>query len=161
MKRAIAAAVICVMPMAAQSLSCMPHTVETAFQRAQEEPARFIIVKGTLDFDEKGLPRVDYDNQAAAPPMTRITATLEGQSLSQAGFKTPYAREVALQVACFGPWCGSAQSGEEVLAFVELADGRDIVESDPCGGYLFTAPTAKMLKAVKRCFAGGACTPLR
>lgn len=156
----LGAALVCA-PVAAAALSCMPHSVGAAFGQAQAAEERFVIVLGRLDFNARKLPKVDYDNQQSTPAMTLIKGELQGASLSAAGFKTPYRSQVTLAVACYGPWCASAKSGAEVLAFVELGADGNVISTNPCGGYLFTAPTQKMIRAVEKCFAGAACAPAK
>ena len=148
-------------PVAATALSCMPHSVEAAFLQAQAAQERFVVVRGRLEFDARKLPKVDYDNQHDTPAMTLVEGELRGASLSAAGFSTPYRKNVTIAVACFGPWCASAKNGTDVLAFVEVGAEGNVISTNPCGGYLFTAPTKKMIGAGKSCFAGQACTPIK
>jgi hypothetical protein len=147
--------------MTATALSCTPHSAEAAFLQAQADEARFVVVRGQLDFDAGKLPKVDYNDQGATPAMTRIKARITGQSLSRAGFSTPFDRQVTLAVACFGPWCAQPSSGGEVLAFIELHSDGDVIATNPCGGYLFGAPTPATLRSVQRCFADRSCKPPR
>ena len=128
---------------------------------AQAADARFVIVRGRLQFDARKLPRVDYKNQQATPELTLVAAKLTGTSLSLAGFITPFSRPVTLEVSCYGPWCANVQRGSEVLAFVKLDPTGGVVATNPCGGNLFGTPTPKMIRAVKGCFAGKTCAPLR
>jgi hypothetical protein len=143
--------------MMAAALSCTPHSVEAAFKQAQDDEARFVVVRGQLDFDAGKLPKVDYNNQDATPAMTRIKARIKGQSLSRTGFSTPFDKQVTLAIACFGPWCANPSSGGEVLAFIELHSDGDVIATNPCGGYLFGAPTQATLRSVQRCFVGRSC----
>lgn len=161
MKRIFLAVALACAPVAATALSCMPHSVEAAYLEAQASDAKFVVVRGSLDFNARKLPKVDYNNQQATPDLTRIDAKLTGMSLSDAGFNTPYSKPVTLAVSCFGPWCASVQQGSEVLAFVELGAQGNVIATNPCGGYLFGTPTPKMIRAVKSCFAGKTCAPLR
>lgn len=161
MRHAILAAVLACAPMTATALSCMPHSVEAAFLQAQADEARFVVVRGQLEFDANKLPKVDYNNQSATPAMTRIKARITGQSLSRAGFVTSFDKKVTLAVACFGPWCAQPNSEGGVLAFVELRNDGDVIATNPCGGYLFGAPTPAMLRSVQQCFAGRSCKPPR
>jgi hypothetical protein len=161
MKRILLAALIACAPVAAAALSCMPHSVEAAFQEAQADQTRFVIVRGRLEFDVRKLPRVNYMNQRATPDLTLVAAKLTGASLSDAGFITPYSKPVTLAVSCYGPWCASVQQGSEVLAFVALGTGGNMIATNPCGGYLFGTPTPKMIRTVKSCFAGKTCVPVR
>lgn len=161
MRGALLALLLALAPVSAVALSCMPHSVEAAYSSAQEAEERFVVVRGKLAFNTRKLPKVDYDDQAATPNMTRIKATLQGKSLGLGGFETPYHKPVTLAVACYGPWCASAQRGVEVLAFVELNPNGDVVATNPCGGYLFHNPTPKILRAVEQCMQGGPCKPSR
>ncbi len=146
-------------PVAAAALSCAPHSVEAAFLQAQAAEEQFVIVQGRLGFDAGQLPKVDYSKQQETPAMTLIDGELRGSSLSSAGFATPYQKPVTIAVACYGPWCSSAQKGTEVLAFVELGEDGNVISTNPCGGYLFTSPTQQMIRAIKSCFVGKACVP--
>lgn len=161
MKSLLLGMVLACAPVAAAALSCMPHSVELAFGQAQAAEERFVVVQGRLGFNARKLPKVDYDNQLSTPAMTLIKGELRGVSLSAAGFKTPYRSKVTLAVACYGPWCASAKAGAEVLAFVELGTDGNVISTDPCGGYLFTEPTKKMIRAVEQCYAGGSCAPTK
>lgn len=149
------------MPVAATALSCMPHSVEAAFLEAQADEALFIVVRGQLSFDDQKLPKVDFENQQATPEMTLIEAQFTGNSLSRNGFSTPFDRPVTLAVACYGPWCANVKDSSDVLAFVELDADGEVIATNPCGGYLFSNPTQKMISAVKACFGGKTCKPSR
>lgn len=155
------AALIAVTPVSAIALSCTPHSVEVAYQQADADEAHFVIVRGSLDFDAGELPKGGVENQGSTVPLTQIKATLSGHALSQKGFATPFNKLVMLEVACYGPWCARPQIGHDVLAFVRLAQGGGIITTNPCGGYLFNSPVPKMIRAVKICFAGMACKPIR
>ncbi|MEQ6249237.1 hypothetical protein ABMC89_10145 [Sulfitobacter sp. HNIBRBA3233] len=162
MIRALAAALVILSPAAAQALSCLPHSVEAAYLEADASDARFIIVRGRLDFDRRAMPKVDWDNQQNTPPVTEISADFLGKSLSGGEFRLPFERAVTLRVECIGPWCASAPEGVDVLAFVELReDGPDVIATNPCGGYLFGSPKPRMIRAVKDCAAGKSCVPVR
>lgn len=136
-------------PAAVAALSCMPPSVEAAFLQAQKANNSFVIVRGTLDFDARKLPQANENRH--------IRGVLRGTSLSSEGFITPYDNQVTLFVECRGPWCGTAQTGAEVLAFVEQRGGENVISVTPCGGDAFAAPTQKMLRAVSQCFAGKSC----
>lgn len=160
MKGLLLGAALACAPMAAVALSCMPHSVEATFAQAQAAKERFVIVQGRLDFDQKQISK--YRNKHDPNPRDlAIDAQFTGRSLSGNGFSTPFVKPVSLVLECYGPWCASAKAGAEVLAFVELGAGGNVISTNPCGGHLFTEPTQKMIRAVKRCFAGGACKPIR
>lgn len=160
MRFALVALILGLVPLQAQALSCRPHSVEAAYVQAQADTAQFVIVQGRLDFAAGQLPKKRTTLQQGAKTVV-IDARLTGVSLSERGFSTPYNKPVRVTLECYGPWCASVQRGGQVLAFVETGAQRRMIATNPCGGYLFDNPTAKMLRAVKRCFGGGACTPLR
>ncbi|KEJ90868.1 hypothetical protein [Sulfitobacter donghicola] len=159
--RLLAATLFALTPVSVAALSCTPHSVEAAYLEADGSEARFVVVKGQLEFDERKLPKADGGVNQTPPQTTRIKARLSGSVLSRKGFKTPFNKSVTLAVHCFGPWCASAQQGGEVLAFVEQSEAGDVITTNPCGGFLFHSPTPKMIRAVKGCFAGRSCKPLR
>lgn len=152
---------IAMMPVQVAALSCTPHSVEAAYLEAQADSARFVIVRGQLDFNGKKLPKAGLSNQGNTPEMTRIKARLTGTSLSGEGFVTPFNKRVTLALSCFGPWCANARAGVDVLVFVEQTAQGGVISSNPCGGYLFETPTPEMIRTVKQCFAGKACVPVR
>jgi len=160
MTRFIAFALATLAPLPAAALTCLPHSVEATYQRADKAEEGFVVVQGRLTFDATALPDNGTGNQNP-PQMTRLPAQISGMALSEGGFDVPFEQPLTLEVACYGPWCGSAEEGD-VLAFVEQSpqDGY-LLESNPCGGNLFTAPKPAMIDQVKTCFAGGACTPAR
>jgi hypothetical protein len=147
-------------PVPALALSCLPQTVEGTYQRAADSEDVYIVVHGRLTFNAAKLPR---NGSATHTPdrMTRIPAEIQGKSLSKAGFKVPFDQKITLEVACYGPWCGSAQSGQDVLAFLKRGPDGYSLESNPCGGNLFGTPKVGMLKQVRTCFNGGACAATR
>ncbi|WP_306114586.1 MULTISPECIES: hypothetical protein [unclassified Roseovarius] len=141
----------------ALSLSCLPMDVATSFNDAVAASERYIIVHGTLEFDEGKLPEVDMDRQDQTPPQTDIPARLRGKSLSKSGFKTDFDRPITLRAMCLGPWCGRAVSGTEYLSFLQITDDGYMLAVNPCGGFDFAEPTGAMLNTVKRCFKDGTC----
>lgn len=147
-------------PQAASALSCLPYSVESAFVQADEADESYVVVRGSLSFDARKLPKVDLERQGDTPPMTLIPAKLTGKSLTQAGFVVPFDRDVTLAVACFGPWCAQVPHKTDVLAFVERGREGYVVSTNPCSGFLFAAPNPAMIRAVRACFAGKACEPL-
>jgi hypothetical protein len=141
----------------AQALSCMPHDVSVAYRWADASDAAYGVVRGVLEFDETLLPVTDWDNQEATPAQTDIPARLVGQSMSHDGTGTPFAKDVTLRVYCAGPWCSGANSGSEVLAFVRYDPEAMIVETAPCGAFLFDTPSKALLQRVENCLRRGRC----
>ncbi len=138
----------------ALALSCLRPDVVQTYKRAAEAEESYSVVIGTIRFDESKLPKsVGNDS----PPNTRIAARFQGKALTKSGFDMPFARNITLEVLCFGPWCGGAGSDETYLAFLKREETGYVMEADPCGGMLFQSPTEHMLDQVERCFTGGRC----
>jgi len=153
----IATLALLLLPVQVQALSCLPHSVETAFTDAVEAEGDFVIVRGALKFDTRKLPKVDWARQSDTPPLTQIEAVLNGKSLTSAGFAIPFDRKVTLEIACFGPWCAKPLSGSDVIAFVERRTEGFVVAANPCGGFLFDTPKPAVIRKLKACFAGKTC----
>ncbi|MDF1727423.1 MAG: hypothetical protein P1U53_06705 [Sulfitobacter sp.] len=157
MKALLTALALCA-PLPALALSCLVPSVERSFQQYDAAREQYLVVHGRLTLDESALPQTLMTDQQP-PQMTRLPAELSGKSLSQAGFQLPFDQAVTLEVACLGPWCGSAQDGTDVLAFVRKDAAGYAIEIDPCGGALFVAPKLRQLEAVEDCLKGEACEP--
>ena len=141
----------------ALALSCLPPDPAATFARLDAAPEPYVVVHGALRFDEARLPGADMRNQAATPPRTRLPARLAGMALSRAGFDMPFDRQITLDVLCFGPWCGGARAGGDILAFVERRETGYVLTLDPCFGTAFAEPGTRMLSAVAACMRGGRC----
>ena len=89
----------------ALALSCLPPDVARTYKQAAEAKETYIVVLGRLSFDASKLPKADMERQQETPPQTLIPARIEGTSLSQAGFETPFTANITLNARCFGPWC--------------------------------------------------------
>lgn len=149
------------LPLPAAALSCLPHSLEGAYQRVAADEAEYIVVHGRLTFDAALLPEVDMSRQAETPPRTAVPARLEGMSMTRRGFEVPFEQALTLDVHCYGPWCGSAATGQDILAFVRRSEDGYVLETNPCGGDLFGTPAPEMLDKVQACFAGKTCQPER
>ena len=134
----------------------MPWTHMDAWAEAVGSDKLYLIVRGDLVFDERDLPQTDWDNQSATPPMSRIDGFIGGQQLGRNGFRRPYEAEVLLEVSCYGPWCAGAVSDERYVAFIEMRDGELVVETNPCGGFLFPA-TEQIEEDLTACMRGDVC----
>lgn len=157
MRHALLALMMALLPLQAQALSCLAPTVERSFARFDAAPEVYIVVHGRLTFDESALPKgmtVDKD----PPAMTHVPATLLGTSLTQDGFSLPFEQDVTLEVSCLGPWCGSAQTGEDVLAFLRKDEEAYAIAVEPCGGGMFGTPKPDMLEAATACMRDRDCT---
>lgn len=120
-------------------------------------PEGYVAAYGTLTFDTARLPETDWQAQENTPPVTRIPARLSGSSLTQNGFTGPLNSALTMEVACFGPWCASAPSGQMVLAFLKQSPKGQSLKLTPCGSHLVFDPALSDLRATKRCYLEGAC----
>lgn len=140
----------------ALSLSCMRPDVASSYSRAADAEESYLVVHGTLKFNESKLPKSSGND---SPPTTRIKAHMTGNALSQSGFNHPFDRDITLEVQCLGPWCGGAVSGIPYLAFIRKDGAGYTFAADPCGSLGFAKPTPKMLAQAEQCMNGGACKP--
>lgn len=139
------------------SLSCLPATVANSFKEAAASEQTYIVVHGTLSFDDSKLPKVDLERQDQTPPQTDIPGRLTGKSLSKSGFEATFDRPITVRAICLGPWCGKPVSGTEYLSFLEKTSDGYLLAISPCGGYDFANPTPEMLRTATQCMQGGDC----
>ncbi len=145
-------------PVPSHALSCLPADPIADFLQANASDEIWIVVDGTLRFDERKLPPRDaLDNNA--PPQTDIDARLTGTSLGTDGFARPFDRAITLQALCYGPWCAGATDGARYLAFLKREGDGYVMPVNPCGSMVYQNATAEMRDALTTCFRGGTCTP--
>lgn len=113
-------------------------------------------MRGTLVFDERALPVTPWDDQAATPQRTLIDGFLSGEQLGRNGFLRPFQDAVILDVSCYGPWCAGPLSDQIYVAFVELRGDARVIQTNPCGGFLFPA-TQEIEEELLRCMRGDRC----
>lgn len=140
----------------ALALSCLAPDVMRSYAEAAASEKEYVVVHGTLSFDEAQLPPEDL-LQNDKPPETDIPARLSGTYLTEAGFEETFDRPVTLRALCLGPWCGRPASGSDYLAFLEKAGDGFLLEINPCGGFEFADPDTAMLDKVAQCFRTGDC----
>ncbi len=139
-------------------LSCLPHSVTDTYQRLDAQDTRYVVVHGTLSFDQGLVPTVDPANQASTPQSTEIPAHFVGKSLGKKGYTRDFATDLTLDLRCAGPWCAGAKTGTDYLAFLARnTEGEFRVTLGPCGGDGFADPTAEQLEQAHTCFTGGPC----
>jgi hypothetical protein len=141
----------------ASALSCRPWTPVDAYLAAANASARYAVVQGHLKFDERRLPKVNWDRQGDTPPRTEIPARFTGKMLSRSGFDRPFSADVTLEVLCYGPWCASAVNGGDYLAFLEERGGRHVLQVNPCGGFGFSVNSRKVQRQILACHRGQSC----
>jgi hypothetical protein len=141
----------------AMALSCLPTDVARTFTNLDAAEEVYVVVHGTLTFDEARLPKTNWEDQAATPAETPIPARLSGRSLTHEGFTAPFDRNITFDVRCLGPWCASAASGSDVLAFVEYREGQYLFSLGPCYANAVFDPDPAQLDQAVSCLAGN-CT---
>lgn len=143
----------------ALALSCLVPSVERSYAEADAAAERYLVVEGRLTLNARQLPKSGSGTGTRKPPeMTRISSNILGKSMSSAGFVVPFDQDVVLEVACFGPWCGSVRNGDQVLAFVRRDGGEYLLSITPCGGDVFVNPKPSQLKTALDCHRGADCT---
>ena len=142
------------------ALSCLPPDIARDYKQAAASEDTFVVVAGTLRFDEERLPDPDLD-QMEKPPQTDIPARLSGRSLGPEGFERPFDRAITLRILCFGPWCGGAATKTDYLTFLKRDGQGYVMTIDPCGWGSYPDPSPDVLERVHRCFTGGACEEVR
>ena len=145
----------------ALALSCMAPDAPRSYQQADAAEERYLVVHGTLTFDDTRLPKTDLQDQGSIPESTPLPAQLTGMSLSAEGFTTPFDKPLTLDVRCFGPWCAGGTSGIEVLGFVELRESGPVLTLDPCSSMTIPDPSEQMLNQVIGCMKGEGCEPVQ
>ena len=142
----------------ALALSCVPPDVARTYEDLHAAPETYMVIHGTLTFDESKLPEADLENQFDNPPITKLSARLKGQALSHNGFKTPFDKTISLDVLCLGPWCAGGQSGMNIMAFVERNASGYTLTLGPCYSMVFE-PTVQNLEQAESCMRGAECIP--
>jgi hypothetical protein len=154
--RLFALVLMCLAPFPALALTCVRPAVERTYAEVDAAPEHYVVVRGRLTLDPRKLPK-DGSQQSSPPSLTLVPARLVGKSMTASGFAVPFEHRLMLEVACLGPWCGSAVNGQEVLAFVRREGGDYALAVNPCGGHVFGNPTAAQVKQALACHRGGAC----
>jgi len=147
---------VLILPMQAAALSCSRPSVARTYTQADSAPQTYVIVKGRLTFDTGKMPRTG-SGRNNPPKMTHVAAQLVGKFMSPSGFNVPFDHPITLEVTCLGPWCGGAENGHQVLAFVRREQGEYALAITPCGGHVFANPKPAMLKKVMQCSSGHEC----
>ncbi|MCG6882249.1 MAG: hypothetical protein LJE62_00680 [Silicimonas sp.] len=138
----------------AGALSCLRPDAVQLFQAARDAKEGFYVVKGRITLLEP-VNAPDPDRGGIA----RTRARLTGLALGQGGFLAPFDREIALDAACLGPWCGSAEGlNEDMIVAVEVTDTGPVLSIGPCRERL-VAWDADGEDRVLACYRSGICQP--
>lgn len=142
----------------ALALSCMRPDAVRDFLEADASSDVWIVVDGTLQFDQAALPpRAPLNNDA--PPTTDISARMTGKSLSENGFARDFDSTITLRIQCFGPWCGGAQDGQRYLAFLKRENSGYVMLANPCGSRIYPDASDRLRRTLTRCMRGQTCVP--
>ncbi|WP_299609796.1 hypothetical protein [uncultured Tateyamaria sp.] len=150
-------ALLAVLPCPVFALSCLPHGVTNAYQKAAAAEDGYVPVLGTLAFDPDLLPEMDLSKPQQGDGVTLIPATFKGEALTVRGVSQPFETDVVLEVQCFGPWCPQPAPGE-MLGFLRQTSHSYVLHTNACGGFLFGRPTGEQVEQVKECLAGRECS---
>lgn len=127
-----------------------------AWYEAAESDKLYLIIRGDLIFDERELPKVDWDNQSMTPPLTRIDGYISGMQLGRNGFQRLYQGPVTLEIACYGPWCAELRVGQTYVVFLEMREQELVISTNPCGGFAFVT-NALLEQDLAACMRGDRC----
>ncbi|MGZ9812068.1 hypothetical protein ACXN5S_16520 [Pseudoroseicyclus sp. H15] len=157
---ALAAASLALTATSAQALTCLRPDVATTFQEVAAAEERYMVLSGTLTFDDSLMPpptlQTVPDGGLHPDP---VPAEFTGSHLAADGaFSSPLAETpVTLEIDCAAAFCTSLTSPLEVLAFVQIDDGSMRLDATPCSDKIFMNPTDEMLDQVMSCTAGESC----
>lgn len=140
----------------AAALSCLPASVQRTYTEAAAAPEAYVVLLGTLVFDESKLPETSHDPMKL-PESAQIPARMAGKVLTNKGFAGSVAVDLTLDVQCLASWCGGETSGLTYLAFLRKQADDYILVSEPCRFFTFANPTREQIEAVEACHAGQPC----
>lgn len=158
MIRPIALIAALLAPVPALALSCLPYSHTQAFLDADASADNYLVVLGRLDFDSGNLPRTDGVTEARG---ATFSAQATGNSLSYAGFITPFRQSITVHIDCAGVWCGGLEAGHRYLMFLRQTGGGYRLDQMLCETNAFYEPTPDMEADIVTCMQGGPCAPAR
>ncbi|WP_353473321.1 hypothetical protein PVT71_04590 [Salipiger sp. H15] len=119
------------------ALKCLPPDVARDVRAAEGGQTEWIAVNGMLETGT--VPRSAGE----------VPARFWGWSLGKGGFSRPFDAHITLRVSCYGPWCGSAESGP-MAALLKREEGRLVLIADPCNANRWPEPSARQVKALEK-----------
>jgi len=147
MRLSIAATVAMLIASPAAALSCMAPSFDRSFDRARDAQETYGILVGSIDVNEAKVKQASKDGTTPYSVVGVFTgAVVDGEGLSET-----FERDIAVEVKCYGPWCGNAQDIEDVIFFAEVGpEGGLTAEDNPCGGTFFDADKESINLAMER-----------
>lgn len=95
--------------------------------------------------------------QDATPKDTSLKAEIEGVALGPLGRRQAGTYKLRLKVSCSGQWCARPRPGD-ALAFLRRTGGKTyVLETAPCGAFLFNRPRAEDMRAIQNCLNAKPC----
>ncbi len=140
----------------AGALSCVRPDPIRSFQVASGSQDEYLILKGRFAFDISLLPQSEVSSGLVLPQP--VPAQFQGQSLTVDGFTNPINGPITVMPVCIGAFCGGLTPGAEVIAFARKQNNIYVVDTDPCGAWVFT-PDSVTEAALAACVRGEPCVP--
>lgn len=147
MRLSMAAAVAALIASPAVALSCMPASFDRSFDRARDAEETYSVLAGSIAVNEVKARQASKDGTT---PYS-VVGLFTGAAIGAEGLSASFQRDIAIDVVCYGPWCGNAQSVEDVIFFAQHGPADSYtVEDNPCGGTFFDADKEGITLAVDR-----------
>lgn len=141
----------------AGALTCLRSDPIRSFQAASGSADEFLILRGQFNFDPSQMPQSEVTGVLVLPQP--VPAEFQGQSLTVDGFTNPIAGPITIMPICTGAFCGGLTPGADVIAFARKQGNIYVVETDPCGAWVFT-PDPVTEAALAACVRNEPCVPL-
>lgn len=154
MKQILLSLLIAVSAQPVLALSCLPPDVAETFRFASESEDTYTVLLGRFEPIGTVPPRESYDEDGVTE---ELRARFQGQGLFATGFAPVQDRDVTMTLSCAGPWCASAPSDGEVLAFVRRTSTGYVLDVGPCYFNIFSSPSDRDIARVEACMRGEAC----
>lgn len=142
----------------ANALSCLRPDPARTFQAAADSTDTYVVLRGSLSFDEKLMP--EFDGMSWPGELPTVPALFQGMALGPDGFTIRYQTELLLQPSCAGPWCGGMYPSDDAIAFArDNGAGVYVIDLGPCPMWVYDTPDAVVVGTITQCMSGGLCSP--
>lgn len=134
------------------ALSCMSPNIIKSYQYINIHSNKTVVIlKG--NFSESKLTW-----EKSKKLETRVINTnFKGFMLGKHGFEIPYSGPVGIVLECFADWCGSIQSKENIIAFVNIEEQKLKLRIQPCNSTIFSADISDNEQRLLKCHRFGEC----
>ncbi|XDA97835.1 hypothetical protein AB1M95_17230 [Sulfitobacter sp. LCG007] len=137
------------------ALSCPPQQFDSVWSRASQSEASYVVVRGQFDFDPALNP--EPDATATGTKSTEFISHFRGEVGGPDGFDKPVALNLTVSVTCMADACGRLEPRKDAIAFLREDGETYVLETGPCGDFLFQPPLLRTEERLKECFAGAEC----